>query len=106
VAQGEEKEEEKKEEEEKEEDGRMGEGWVIQRLIGHVLFYQTSTLTALSVGASDLDTGAEKQENEAEKEKERKMLGPTSKEELRKGQAHHVRHLPYRTPCFIPLLRS
>lgn len=24
-----------------EEDGRTGEGWVIQRLIGHVLFYQT-----------------------------------------------------------------
>ena len=25
-------------EKEEEEDGRMGEGWVIQRLIGHVLF--------------------------------------------------------------------
>jgi len=101
VAQGEEKEEEKKEEE-KAEDGRMGDSafnWTCAFLSD-----LHSDRSDHSVDASDLDTGAERQENEAEKEKERKMLGPSSKEELRK--AHHVRHLPYRTSCFVPFLRS
>lgn len=69
----------------------MGEGWVIQRLIGHVLFYRIfhspAALRTPSVGASDLVAAAERQETETETERERERgIGASgAKEGPRKG---------------------
>lgn len=47
----------------------MGDVWVIQPLIGHVLFYQTfHTPSTPSVGASDLGADGEVRERKNERE--------------------------------------